>query len=110
MNQPEKFAVVLALAALGIAGAATPGATAAAPEVRIKEFAFTPARLVVARGAAVTWVNDDEETHTVTALDRAYGSAGLEHAETWRHQFSAPGTYTYFCALHPHMTATIVVQ
>ena len=24
--------------------------------------------------------------------------------------FTTPGTYTYFCALHPHMTATVIVK
>src|SRR5204863_7291726 len=95
------LAATLALAAAG--DAATPG-------VQIKQFAFVPARLTVPVGASVTWTNADEEPHTVTAVDRAYTSTGLEHEETYTHRFTAPGTYTYFCALHPHMTATVVVH
>ncbi len=83
---------------------------AAAPRVEIHQFKFVPAQISVPVGATVTWVNDDQETHTVTATDRAYTSTGLEHAETFAHRFTAPGTYTYFCALHPHMTATVVVK
>ena len=67
-------------------------------------------QLTVPVGATVTWTNDDDETHTVTATDRAYTSSGLEHAERYAHRFTARGTYTYFCALHPHMTATVVVR
>jgi plastocyanin len=95
------LAVTLALAATG---------DAATPRVQISQFKFVPAQLTVPVGATVTWANDDEETHTVTATDRAYTSSGLEHAETFAHRFTAPGTYTYFCALHPHMTATVVVR
>jgi plastocyanin len=93
---------VLALAAVGDA--------APSPRVEITQFRFEPARLAVPVGATVTWINDDEETHTVTATDRTYTSTGLEHAERFSHRFTAAGTYTYFCALHPHMTATVVVR
>jgi plastocyanin len=95
------LAVTLALAAVG---------DAATPRVQISQFKFVPAQLTVPVGATVTWTNGDDETHTVTATDRAYTSSGLEHAETFAHRFTAPGTYTYFCALHPHMTATVVVR
>jgi plastocyanin len=95
------FATALALAAV---------ADAATPRVQIKEFKFVPALLTVPVGATVTWSNGDEEAHTVTATDRAYTSAGLEPKETYAHRFTQPGTYTYFCALHPHMTATVVVK
>ncbi len=91
----------LALAASG---------NAATPRVQIEAFHFVPATLTAPVGATVTWTNADEEAHTVTATDRAYTSTGLEHGETFAHRFTAPGTYTYFCALHPHMTATVVVK
>jgi len=83
---------------------------AATPRVQIHQFKFLPAQLTVPAGATVTWTNGDEETHTVTATDRTYTSTGLEHAETFTHRYTQPGTYTYFCALHPHMTATVVVR
>ena len=102
------LSAALVPAALAIALAAE--GNAATPHVQIKQFAFVPATLTVPVGATVTWTNGDEEPHTVTASDRAYTSTGLEQNETYTHRFTAPGTYTYFCALHPHMTATIVVQ
>jgi plastocyanin len=95
------LAVTLVLAAIG---------DAATPRVEIHQFKFVPARLTVPVGATVTWTNGDDETHTVTATDRTYTSTGLEHAETFTHRFTTPGTYTYFCALHPHMAATVVVK
>ena len=102
------LSIMLVPAALAIALAAD--VNAATPRVEIKQFAFVPATLTVPVGATVTWTNSDEEPHTVTASDRAYTSTGLEQHESYTHRFTAPGTYTYFCALHPHMTATVVVQ
>jgi plastocyanin len=93
-------------------GAAQAAAPRPATETRvaIKQFKFQPAHVRVAAGGTVTWENDDEEEHTVTAQDRSYTSAGLDANETFSHTFTTPGTYTYFCALHPHMTATVVVR
>jgi plastocyanin len=91
---------------VGGADAAPSGGT----HVSISQFTFRPAVVSIAAGDTVTWVNDDAEEHTVTATDRSYTSSGLEAAETFSHRFTAPGTYQYFCALHPHMTATVVVQ
>jgi plastocyanin len=97
-------------AALSVALACADTAHAATPRVEIQQFAFSPARLEVTVGTTVVWTNRDDESHTVTALDRRYTSTGLEHGESYAHRFNAPGTYTYFCALHPHMTATVVVK
>ena len=106
---PNTWIAMLAALLTVLAG----GAHAASPtaaRVSINQFKFEPAVLSVARGDTVTWVNDDTEEHTVTATDRSYTSPGLDQAETFSHTFTAPGTYQYFCALHPHMTATVVVQ
>ena len=103
-----RAALILILGA-GLALAAT-GDAATTPSVQIKQFAFVPGKLTVPVGTTVTWTNADDETHTVTAVDKAYTSTGLEHDATYSHRFATPGTYTYFCMLHPHMTATVVVQ
>ena len=95
------LAASLAFAAVG---------EASPPRVQIKEFKFVPAQLSVPVGTTVTWTNGDDEVHTVTATDRTYTSTAMEHAESFAHRFNTPGTYTYFCALHPHMTATVVVR
>jgi len=97
------------------AGAATlaSGANAAAPasgaSVHIKNFTFAPTPLTVHAGDRVTFVNDDDEAHTVTATDKSFDSEGLDGAGTWQHMFAKAGTYRYFCELHPYMKATIVV-
>ena len=102
---------VLAASALGMAllsGGRAPAATPA--RIDIQEFRYAPPLLTVAPGTTVTWTNHDEETHTVTASGGAFASAGLESGESFAETFAAPGTYTYFCSLHPYMRATVVVE
>lgn len=85
-------------------------ALAVAAAVRIENFAFEPATLEIAAGDTVTWRNADEEIHAVIADDASFRSAGIDGDETYSHAFPRRGTYTYRCALHPHMTGTIVVK
>jgi plastocyanin len=99
------------LIGIALAGSAAGHALAArAAAVSIKEFKFAPAALEIRPGTTVTWTNRDEETHTITSATGAFASAGLGHDETFSQTFSKPGTYEYFCALHPKMRATVVVK
>ena len=88
--------------------AATPAAEG--PQIGIAKFAFGPNTLTVPAGTTVTWTNRDEDSHTVTSTAVAFSSPALDRGETFSYRFTTPGTYTYFCALHPHMTARIIVQ
>jgi len=105
--------------AIGFAGgsqaapAVTPAAatgSATASRLEIKQFRFSRPALTVPVGATVTWVNQDDDAHTVTSDDGRFTSPGLDRGEQFAHQFTAPGTYAYHCALHPKMTAKIVVK
>lgn len=101
-------------AALALSTAATLGgpAPAAAPAtVTIGNFTFGPTALTVAPGTTVTWVNADDTPHTVVAADtRTFRSKALDTDERFSFTFSQPGTYAYFCSIHPHMTGKIVVK
>jgi plastocyanin len=77
--------------------------------VHIRNFAFSPARLRIATGQSVRFVNDDQDAHTVTATSKAFNSGGLDTGDTWTHVFTKAGTYTYICVLHPYMHGSIVV-
>jgi plastocyanin len=99
-------ALILLLAAAAPAAAQTPPPAV----VHIANFAFTPKTLTIASGQTVTFVNDDGEPHTATAVDKSFDSAGLDLHDTWRHAFPKPGTYAYYCAMHPYMKGTIVVD
>jgi plastocyanin len=81
-------------------------------QIVIDNFAFNPPRLTVAAGTKVTWLNRDDVPHTATSTDkpRALDSGTLDTDDRFSHTFTAPGTYKYFCAVHPHMTGEITVK
>jgi plastocyanin len=86
-------------------------ALAATPQtIGIKQFKFGPSMLTVPVGTTVTWVNRDEEPHTVTSGTGAFSSAGLVNDDTFVRTFTKPGTYQYFCSIHPYMKGTLVVK
>ena len=77
--------------------------------VEIKDFSFGPMMLTVPAGATVTWTNKDEEPHTVFSSDDAFKSKALDTDEKFSFTFTKPGTYKYFCSVHPKMVGAIVV-
>ena len=77
---------------------------------KIDNFTFAPARLTVKAGTTVTWRNEDDIPHTVTSAARLFKSKALDTDDSFSFTFTQPGTYEYFCSLHPRMTATIVVE
>ena len=79
-------------------------------DVEIKDFAFSPTTITVPVGAKITWVNKDEEPHTVVSTSDAFKSRALDTDEQFSFTFSKPGTYKYFCSVHPKMVATVVVE
>jgi plastocyanin len=46
----------------------------------------------------------------VVAEDKSFKSKVMDTDESFTYTFSKPGTYTYFCSIHPKMTGKIVVQ
>ncbi|MGA9017393.1 MAG: cupredoxin family copper-binding protein [Candidatus Cybelea sp.] len=100
---------LLAITLTAGANAAVPPLLPAIATVRIKDFKYNPPALIIHVGDRVTFINDDDEAHTVTATDKSFDSEGLDTAGTWQHVFSKAGTHHYFCELHPYMKATIVV-
>jgi len=82
----------------------------APPTIDIKGFKFAPPAVTVPFGTTLTWVNHDEETHTVTSTTGAFGSPGLMNDDAFRQSFAKPGTHEYFCRLHPFMKAAVVVK
>ena len=105
--------VAAILAATVFAAAATlPAASARAPEteVKIDNFAFAPQRIVVKAGTTITWINADDAPHTVVSTTKLFKSSALDTEDRFSFTFATPGTYEYFCSLHPHMTGTVVVE
>jgi plastocyanin len=82
---------------------------AAANNVAIDNFVFTPAELTVKVGTTVTWTNDDDIPHVVLATDHRFRSGAGYRRRLFVH-LAAPGRFGYFCALHPHMVGAIVLS
>jgi amicyanin len=103
--------IVAATLALALMAAMVPRtAKAAEVEVKIDNFTFNPPRLTVKAGTTVTWENKDDIPHTATATKAQFKSKVLDTDEKFSFTFTTPGVYDYFCALHPHMTGTVVVE
>jgi plastocyanin len=85
---------------------------AASHEITIDNFAFKPRKLTVSVGAKVTWINHDDVPHTATSTKkpRLFDSGTLDTDDKYSRVFTTPGTYEYFCAVHPHMTGQIIVK
>ena len=77
--------------------------------VKIDNFTFEPEKLTIKAGTTVTWKNEDDIPHTVASATKAFKSKALDTDDSFSFTFATPGTYEYFCSLHPHMTGTIVV-
>lgn len=94
----------------GTEEAATNTPRAANNEVSIEGFAFSQDTITVSPGDTVTWINNDNTPHTVTADDNSFDSGTLTRGDTFSRVFTEPGTYTYHCEPHPNMTGTVIVR
>jgi plastocyanin len=84
---------------------------AATSTVSIDNFTFAPQILTVKSGTTVTWNNKDDIPHGIASDNNAFRrSKALDTDDKFAFTFTTPGTYKYFCYIHPHMTGTVVVQ
>jgi uncharacterized protein (TIGR03118 family) len=90
--------------------AANPSPAAAVSPIQIDSFRYTPITLDISVGTQVVWTNKQNVPHDVTADDKQYVSKILDSDETYAHTYTAAGTYTYHCSIHPFMKATVVVH
>jgi plastocyanin len=78
--------------------------------VDIDNFSFTPPTLTIPVGTKVTWINHDDVPHIIMNTDKRFVSPVLDTDERFSYTFTSPGTYTYYCSIHPKMTARIIVH
>jgi len=104
--------VVVALA-IGFGVGVRPGdARAQAGAVTIENFAFSPSSITVSVGTTVTWTNNDTVPHTATSnagVSPAFDTGTINPGGSASVTFNTPGTFGYFCAIHPQMMGTVVV-
>jgi len=80
-------------------------------DVRIAGMQYSPAPLKVRVGEQVVWGNTDGMPHTVTSSDGGPLDSGqLGKGDTYSFSFTEPGTYEYYCAYHPSMKGTVIVE
>ena len=107
--------VASSVAASSAAPAASSAAPSAAPSaatgdaVTIQGFTFKPDTIKVKTGATITWTNNDSTAHTVTFDDGSESSKNIGVGGTFERTFSTAGTFSYHCAIHPSMTASVTV-
>lgn len=108
------FAIILFVSAcIMIATSSATHASAAASDVtdvKIDNFSFAPQAITVAAGTQVRWTNHDDIPHNTVSEDKVFKSTTLDTDQQFTYTFTKPGTYKYFCSIHPRMTGTIVVQ
>jgi 3',5'-cyclic-AMP phosphodiesterase len=106
----ETLAVVDSTLAMASARQPTLGSAAAGRIVKIDNFSFAPKALTVTAGTTVMWTNHDDIPHNVVSTERKFFSPVLDTDQNFSFRFQEPGSYPYYCKIHPMMTGTIVVQ
>lgn len=87
------------------------GGAATTYSVEIRNFAFAPKELTVPAGARIVWTNRDEEPHVVVSVDGTFKpSQALDTNDSFATVLAKPGTYQYYCGIHPMMVGRIVVR
>ena len=106
------FLAAVGLSCLGAAAAVSVSAkpTSGTRDIKIDNFTYGPAELTVPVGTTVMWANHDDIPHTVVSTDKVFKSKVLDTDEKFSYTFSKPGTYPYFCSVHPKMTGKVIVQ
>ena len=78
-------------------------------KVDIVEFTYQPDPVVVQAGGKVIWQNQDTAPHTATADDDSWDTGTIEKGKIGSETFKEPGTFAYFCEVHPDMRGTVEV-
>jgi len=95
---------------IALRSAPATGQSPQATDIKVDNFTFSPETLTVSVNSNVTWTNKDDVPHVIASTDGLFRSKGLDTDDHYSFKFTKPGTYNYFCAIHPKMTGKIVVQ
>jgi amicyanin len=101
---------VIAATEGGVRVAAAAETGPAPAEIKIDNFSFTPPMLTVQAGTKVTWTNRDDIPHNIVSSEQKFKSKPLDTDDNYSFTFTEPGTYQYFCGLHPKMVGKVVVE
>jgi plastocyanin len=79
-------------------------------EVKIDNFTFQAPSITITVGTQVTWINRDDMPHAIASDDKLFKSKALDTDEKFSFTFATPGTYHYFCSIHPKMIGEVIVK
>ncbi len=102
--------VIAAARPKALVASVTEARNASESAIKIDNFVFTPPTMTVPVGTTVRWTNHDDIPHNVVSEDKSFKSKVLDTDENFSYTFTKPGTYSYYCSIHPKMTGKIVVQ
>ena len=89
---------------------AQPGApVTGVTHMNMQNFAYQMAHIQVRVGTTFTWTNQDSAPHSVTFKNGMKDSGLLSQGQSFSYTFTSPGTYEYYCTVHPYMVATVTV-
>jgi plastocyanin len=87
------------------------GGGASAPAVTIQDYTYKPASITVPKGTTVTFTNRDSTPHTATSKEPGvFESGSIDTGKSGTVKLEESGTFAYYCAFHPFMKGTIVVE
>lgn len=78
--------------------------------VSIVDFGYLPDVVRIQVGQSVSWTNDGQDLHDVTADTDGWYSGAIEPTTSFAHTFGYAGTFNYRCSIHLDMTGTVIVQ
>jgi plastocyanin len=105
-----KSCVSLLLLAFSYAPTASAVDNSSPVAIAIDNFSFTPQEIRVKAGTTITWTNHDDIPHTVVSSDLGFKSKALDTDDKFTTTLTKPGTYSYFCSLHPKMQGKVIVE
>jgi plastocyanin len=80
--------------------------------VTIKDFSYSPQPATAKVGEVIAWTNTGNAPHTATMDDGSCKTDTIPAGSTGMLVFTAAGTYTYHCSVHPTLMKdyTVVVK
>ncbi len=107
----KRFILIIAMLAGTLSLAQSPASSPApSTTVTIDNFTFSPMTIEVQRGATIKWINKDDIPHVVASTVGTFKSRAIDTDGSFVFTFTEPGTYEYYCSVHPKMTGKIVVK
>lgn len=90
----------------------TPVRAATTWNVSISNFQFTPATITINVGDTVTWTvtGGPHTTTSDSGQTMSWDSGALSDGKSFSLAFNTIGNFTYHCAFHASMHATVIVQ